>query len=236
VKVVGPGKLRRRARVAYIHEFPVGQVFKMQAAAVHAFTFGGNAGWDMNPDADPERETNDVLGTDEYRVNNALAQCTYAGLVAGPADNSLGTLLWQFCLHQTTGPFYYTVGFGPGNYVIALYASWFGWPNQSAASRSSSRARAAIYDAPILPRPLLCRDGSFMNWNGSRATKRARFKRCVQGGRMDPTYRECLISAVGTAFGIGVGALIVKATARQLAGATIGGGAGGCLSAALRRL
>jgi hypothetical protein len=57
---------------------------------------------------------------------------------------------------------------------------------------------------------------------------------CLEGSRLTPSERACLISTVGSTFGAIVSAFIPPASAAALARAIISGAAGSCLAIVLR--
>jgi hypothetical protein len=99
---------------------------------------------------------------------------------------------------------------------------------------TGSTDRVRVSASPIPP-PSVCTTHSVLSGDKTRAQRRARTKRCVQGDHMSDNAYNCLITAISTSFGVGVGGLIVRITAKQIAGAVVGGSAAGCLQAVLGR-
>lgn len=107
-------------------------------------------------------------------------------------------------------------------------------PNQTTITTVTASPYTTYSGGISAPPPSMCRTQSVLDRSHhSRAQRRARYKRCIHGGRMTNTAYSCLVGAVGTAFGVGVGVLITGGGALAIAGAIIGGGAGGCATTVL---
>jgi hypothetical protein len=75
-----------------------------------------------------------------------------------------------------------------------------------------------------------------MDWWGPKSIRNARFRRCVQGGRIDPVMYDCMITAsafVPVGF---VGSLIWRASAVSLSHDVFVAAGVGCLTPILKRV